>query len=73
MCDSFPIWLGEISYREELRMPWDYIKYKIWQDTIRYSKVKSNVRKIKRKKIEERLRKCEEKVAEALTAENLEN
>lgn len=73
MCDSFPIWLGEISYREDLGMQWDYIKYKIRQDTIRYSKVKSNERKIKRKKIEESLRKCEEKVAEALTAENLEN
>lgn len=29
MCDSFPIWLGEISYCEDLRMQWDYIKYKI--------------------------------------------
>lgn len=29
MRDSFPIWLGEISYCEDLRMQWDYIKYKI--------------------------------------------
>ena len=73
MRDSFPIWLGEISYREDLRMQGDYIKYKIWQETIRYSRVKSNIKKIKWKKIEERLRKCEEKVAEALIDENLEN
>ena len=43
-------WLGEISYCEDLRIQWDYIKYKIRQETIRYSKGKSNVREIKLKK-----------------------
>ena len=70
MHKNFPIWLGEISYCEDLRIQWDYIKYKIRQETIIYSKVKSNVRKIKLNKIE-RLRKCEEKVAKASTAEKL--
>ena len=50
MRENFPIWLGEISYCEDLRIQWDYIKYKIRQETIRYGKVKSNVRKIKLKK-----------------------
>ena len=36
MRDNFPVWLGEISYCEDLRIQWGYIKY--------------NLRKIKRKK-----------------------
>ena len=68
MRESFPIWLGEISYCEDLRIQWITLNIRLRQETIRYSKVKSNVRKIKLKKIEERLRKFEEKVAEAPTA-----
>lgn len=29
MCDNFFLWLEEISFCEDLRIKWDYIKYKI--------------------------------------------
>lgn len=34
MRDNFPIWLGEISYCEDLGIQWDYIKYKIRQEKL---------------------------------------
>ena len=34
MCDNFPIWLGEISYCEDLGIQWDCIKYKIRQEKL---------------------------------------
>ena len=73
MRDNFPLWLEEISFCEDLRIKWDYIKYKIRQDSIKYSKVKASARKSKIDEIEGKLRACEEKVAEAPSPENLEN
>ena len=35
MRDNFPLWLEEISFCEDLRIKWDYIKYKIRQDSIK--------------------------------------
>ena len=77
MRDNFPVyspWLEEISFCEDLRIKWDYIKYKIRQDSIKYSKVKASARKSKIGQIiEEKLKECKEKVAEASSPENLEN
>lgn len=71
MPDNFPLWLEEISFCEDLRIKWDYIKYKVRQESIKYSKIKANDRKLKIKNIEDRLKEFESKVAEVPSADNL--
>ena len=70
---NFPLWLEDINFCQDLRIKWDYIKYKIRQDSIKYSKVKASSRKTKISQIEGKLKACEEKVAEAPSPENLES
>ena len=65
-------WKFNNSLLEDLRIKWDYIKYKIRQDSIKFSKVKASARKSKIDEIEGKLRACEEKVAEAPSPVNLE-
>ena len=45
---------------EDLRIKWDYIKYKIRQDSIKYSKIKASPRKSEIGQIKGKLRACEE-------------
>ena len=52
-------------------MEWDWIKYKIRQESMTYSKLKAKERKAKMKTIEDRLKLCEEKIADVPTPENL--
>lgn len=72
---NLPLWPGEINFCEDLRIKWDYIKYKTRQDSIKYRKVnvKTSVRKSKIGQSEAKLRACEEKVAAVPSSENLEN
>ena len=70
---NFPLWLEDINFCQYLRIKWDYIKYMIRQDSIKYSKVKASSRKTRISQIEGKLKACEEKVAEAPSPENLEN
>ena len=54
-------------------MKWDWIKYKIRQESITYSKSKARERKAKIKTLEDTLKIYEEKIVEAPTQENLVN
>ena len=71
--ENFPLWLKEISFCDDLRVKWDWIKYKIRQESMTYSKLKAKERKAKMKTIEDRLKFCEEKIADAPTPESLTN
>ena len=69
--ENYPLWLKEISFCDDLRVKWDWIKYKIRQERMTYSKLKAKERKAKMKTIEDRLKLCEEKIADAPTPEIL--
>ena len=71
--ENYPLWLKEISFCDDLRVKWDWIKYKIRQERMTYSKLKAKERKAKMKTIEDRCKLCEEKIADAPTPENLIN
>lgn len=51
MQDNFPIWLGEISYCEDLGIQWDYIKYKIRQEKLS-GKNRKKIKECKEKNLE---------------------
>jgi len=71
--ENFALWLKEISFCDDLRVKWNWIKYRIRQESMTYSKLKAKERKAKMKTIEDRLKLCEEKIADAPTPENLIN
>ena len=56
-----------------LRVKWDWMKYKIREESISYSKSKAKERRKKMQDIERKLEFCEEKIAETPTQENLAN
>ena len=60
-----------IGFCNDLKVKWDWIKYKIRQESIRYSKSKAREKECKDEKIEDTL--CKELTAEAPTPENLAN
>ena len=70
---NFPKWLDEINFCDDLRMKWDWMKYKIREESISYSKLKAKERRNRIQTIENRLKVCEEKIAESPTQENLAN
>ena len=71
--ENFPKWLDEINFCDDLRIKWDWMKYKIREESILYSKVKAKERRNRIQTIENRLKICEEKIAESPTQENLAN
>ena len=54
-------WLEEFKEVQDKRVLWDLIKYKIRQQTIRYSKTKARERRAKLPNLEEGLKECAEK------------
>ena len=70
MTDRIPFWLTEISYNQDVRVQWDWIKYNIRKETIQYSKVKAKERRERMIMIENKLKRAEEKVAETPTIAN---
>ena len=68
--DRIPFWLTEISYNQDVRVQWDWIKYNIRKETIQYSKVKAKQRRERMIMIENKLKLAEEKVAEIPTIAN---
>ena len=42
--ENFPLWLEEINFCDDIRMKWDWMKYKIPQESISYSKLKAKER-----------------------------
>ena len=68
--DRIPSWLTEISYNQDVRVQWDWIKCNILKETIQYSKVKAKQRRERMIMIENKLKLAEEKVAEIPTIAN---
>ena len=62
--ENFPKWLDEINFCDDLRIKYDWMKYKIRKESILYSKVKTKERRNRIQTIENRLKICEEKIAE---------
>ena len=56
-----------------MRIKWDWLKYKIREESISFSKLKAKDRRKRIQTIENRLKICEEKIAESPTHENLAN
>ena len=68
--DRIPFRLTEISYNQNVRVQWDWIKYNIRKETVQYSKVKAKERRERVIMIENKLKLAEEKVAEIPTIAN---
>ena len=71
--ENFPKWIEEITFGDDSRIKWDWMKFKIRGESISYSKLKVKERRNRIQKIENRLKMCEEKIAESPTKENLAN
>ena len=71
--ENFPKWIDEINFCDDSRIKWDWMKYKIRGESIFYSKLKVKERRNRIQTIENRLKMCEEKIAESPTEENLAN
>ena len=65
-------WLEEFKEVQDKRVLWDLIKYKIRQQTIRYSKTKARERRAKLQNLEEDLKECTEKCDSDPNTKNLE-
>ena len=61
--ENFPKWLDEIIFCDDLRIKWDWMKYKIPEESILYSKVKAKESRNRIPTIENRHKICEEKIA----------
>ena len=71
--ENFPKWIDEINFCDDSRIKWDWMKYKIRGESISYSKLKAKERRNRIQTVENRLKICEEKIAESPTQENLAN
>ena len=69
--ERFPNWLQEIDFCDDTRVKWDWMKYKIRQDSILYSKSKAKERRKKLQTIENKLKTCENVLAESPAQENV--
>ena len=64
--------LKEFNEVTDKRLLWDLIKYRIRQDSIKYSKEKALKKRKKISNLETSLKICEEKCNESQTSENKE-
>ena len=69
--ENFSNWLQEINFCDDTRVKWDWMKYKIRQESILYSKSKAKERRKKLQTIENKLKICEKDLAESATQENV--
>lgn len=65
--ENFSKWQDKINFCDDLRIKWDWIKYKIREESITYSELKAKERRNRIQTIENRLKICEEKIAESPT------
>ena len=70
---NFQCGSDEINFCVDLRIKWDWMKYKIREESISFSKLKAQERRRKIQAIENRLKICEERIAQLPTQENLAN
>ena len=70
--DSVPVWIEEFNYVNDKRVLWDLIKCRIRQVSMRYSKEKARLRRVKVLGIETSLTFYREKCSADPSTENLE-
>ena len=70
--DSVPVWIEEFKDVNDKRVLWDLIKYRIRQVSMKYSKEKARLRKVKILEIETSLTVYQEKCAADPSTENFE-
>ena len=77
--DDVPKWQDEINFCDDLRIKWDWMKYKICKESITYSKLKATCKEggnriqIIENRLKIHVHVCEEKIAESPTQGNLAN
>ena len=72
LATEYANWLEEFKEVEDKRVLWDLIKYKVRQQTIRYSKLKPAKEERNYKNLEEALKECAEKCDSDPNTKNLE-
>ena len=72
LTSEYANWLEEFKEVQHKRVLWDLIKYKIRQQTMRYSKTKARERRTKLQNPEEDLKECTEKCESDPNTKNLE-
>ena len=70
--DSVPVWIEEFKDVNDKRVLWDLIKYRIRQVSMRYSKEKARLRRVKILEIETSLTFYQEKCSADPSTENFE-
>lgn len=69
--DKDPTWLDEISYNQDVRVQWDWLKYSVHKKIVQYSKVKAKQRRERINSIENKLKVAEEEQSETQNVKNL--
>ena len=69
--DKVPTWLDEISYNQDVRVQWDWLKYSVRKNIVQYSKVKVKQRRERINSIENKPKVAEEEQSETQNVKNL--
>ena len=69
--DKDPTWLDEISYNQDVRVQWDWLKYSVRENIVQCSKVKAKQRRERINSIENKLKVAEEEQSETQNVKNL--
>ena len=70
--ENIPVWYEEIEDVRDVRVKWDWLKYKIRYPTIKYGKQQARKRREKIRNLEKQLEIEEKVLADSPTTENLE-
>ena len=66
-----PTWLDEISYNQDVRVQWDWLKYSVRKNIVQCSKVRAKQRRESINSIENKLKVAEEEQSETQNVKNL--
>lgn len=69
--DKDPTWLDEISYNQDVRVQWDWLKYSVRKNIVQCSKVKAKQCRERINSIENKLKVAEEEQSETQNVKNL--
>lgn len=69
--DKDPTWLDEISYNQDVRVQWNWLKYNVRKNIVQCSKVKAKQRRERINSIENELKVAEEEQSETQNVKNL--
>ena len=67
----YPLWNEEFKEVQDPRLFWDLMKYRIRQESIRYSKIKAKERRSKLAELETKLSNCQETCDQNPSTENM--